>query len=731
MFRALARLVYRHAWLVLGLWGALFVVGALFAPRLPRALSGSSFTIEGLESVRTQRLLEQELDLSAATLMLVLHSDSLAVDAPAFIAEVEARAQALRSLPMVTEVVTPSANPRLVSADGHTAYAMVRLAGNSDESLEQWPELEAALGPGQLHLWPTGTVPVYYRLIELSESDLRRAEMVSLPLALLALLLVFGAVLAAGLPVVMGGVAVTVTLALLYFLALRLELSIFTMNLASMLGLGLAIDYSLFIVSRFREELDHGGIGGSLEATLATAGKSVLFSGSTVFIGMSGLMLFRSPTMRSMGLGGALVVLVSVLAALTLLPALLSLLGHRVNAWSLLRGRGGGAFWQAVSGRVMRHPWPILIVVVLFLVALGTPFLNVRLGTPGASSLPQGETARLGYERLRQDFGEGEMSPVLLAVTSQDTLAAPERLAALQELVLDLKAHPQVARVESVLDLASPGAPASLLAQYLSNPATIPVPELRKAVEGVFTPQVALVRVVPRSSTFSDETRGLVQDIRKMSPGGGLQVMVTGMTADVMDSDAAMFQDTRWLVLWIVGAMYFMLALAFRSVIIPLKALVMNTLSLGASYGALVYIFQEGHFQGLLNFTAQGFLESSTPVLLFAILFGLSMDYEVFLLSRVKEAYDATGDNRASVGQGLARTGSLITGAAAVLILVAGSFALADIVMIKAIGVGIALAILIDATIVRALLVPATMRLLGNLNWWAPSFLRGRGATFD
>ncbi|MBI2918990.1 MAG: MMPL family transporter [Chloroflexi bacterium] len=734
MFRALARFVYRYRWPVLALWGVLLVVGIIYTPRLAHTLSGSSFSIEELESVRAQRLLERELGMSAATLMVVFHSDTLVASDPAFAAQMEAQASALRALPFVTNVQTLSpVNPRLVSQDGHTAFAPIRMSGTVDEAMDRFPGIEAALVDGQVHAWPTGTAPVVYRLIELSENDLRRAESVSLPLALVALLLVFGAVVAAGLPVVMGGVAVSVTLALLYFLALRMDLSVFTMNLSSMLGLGLAIDYSLFVVSRFREELASRGRLESLEATLATAGRAVVFSGGTVFIGMAGLLLFRSPTMRSMGIGGTLVVLVSVLAALTLLPALLALLGPRVNSWPVLRRQTGGHTWQGIANRVMRHPWPIMIVVVIFLLTLGLPFFGVKLGTPGASSLPSGDPARLGYEALRRDFGEGELSPILLAVTTESPDASgdsPDKIAALGELEQRLKAHPQVARVDSVLDLAPPGIPPALVAQLLTTIQSGTSPELRQELASVFSPKVTLVRVIPRSSAFSDETKGLVRDIRQLSPQGGLQVLVTGLTADVMDSDRALFQDVRWLVLWIVGAMYVMLVLAFRSVVIPIKALAMNALSLGASYGALVFIFQQGHLSGLLGFTPEGFIESSTPVLLFAVLFGLSMDYEVFLLSRVKESYDASGDNTASVSHGLARTGALITGAAAVLILVSGSFGLADIVMIKSIGVGIALAILIDATIVRALLVPATMRLLGHLNWWAPGFLRGRGATF-
>ncbi len=737
MFRALARLVYRYRWPVLALWGVLLAVGIVYAPKLANTLSGSSFTIEDLESARAERLLERELGMAPATLMVVFHSDTLTAGDPGFAAQVEAQVKALHALPFVTDVEAPSpGNMRLVSPDGHTAFATVRMSGTVGKSLDRFPQVEAALLDGQVHAWPTGTVPIVHRLIELSENDLRRAESISLPLALVALLIVFGAVVAAGLPVVMGGVAVSVTLALLYFIALRMDLSVFVMNLSSMLGLGLAIDYSLFIVSRFREELalhDRPELSG-LEATLATSGKAVVFSGGTVFIGMAGLLLFRSPTMRSMGIGGSLVVLVSVLAALTLLPALLAILGPRVNAWPILRRQMGGHAWQGIATRVMRHPWPILVVVVVFLVTLGVPFLQVKLGTPGATSLPAGEPARLGYEALRRDFGEGETSPLLLAVTtqSQDTFGAdPEKLAALGELERQLRAHPQAARVEGLLDWLPPGVPPALLAQYVANPESLPSPELRRAVQAWASPTVTLVRVIPRSPAFSDETKALVGDIREMAPPGGLEVLVTGITADVMDGDRALFQDARWLVLWIVGAMYVMLVLAFRSVVIPLKALAMNALSLGASYGALVFIFQQGHLSGLLGFTPDGFIESSTPVLLFAVLFGLSMDYEVFLLSRIKESYDATGDNTSSVSHGLARTGALITGAAAVLILVAGSFGLADIVMIKSIGVGIALAILIDATIVRALLVPATMRLLGHLNWWAPRFLRGRGATFD
>jgi len=414
---------------------------------------------------------------------------------------------------------------------------------------------------------------------------------------------------------------------------------------------------------------------------------------------------------------------VSLLAALTLLPAILAILGPRVNALSIFRRRPrtGGGFWQRLALWVMRHPVVVLVLVVPFLVALGSPFLGVTLGGAGVTVLPESAPARQGYEILKAEFGEGETSPILIAVQAEQSILGPEEVSALYDFTRDIAMLDGVTRVDSIVTLD----PAISKEQYqmmYARPAMIENAAIRRALMRMTSETTTLVSVVGSQPTVSEEANDLVRRTRELKPEGTVDVHVTGLTAEIMDIVDKMYRDFPRVLAFVLVATYFALLFLFRSVILPLKAILMNVMSILASYGALVFIFQQGHFAGLLDFTPVGSIESSLPIILFCVLFGLSMDYEVFLLTRIKEHYAQTGDNTASVALGLERTGRIITSAALIMVMVAGSFGFTDILLVKAMGVGIAIAILVDATAVRALFAPATMRLLGRWNWWMPAF---------
>jgi len=534
---------------------------------------------------------------------------------------------------------------------------------------------------------------------------------------------VFGGLVAAGIPVALGGASVGVTLGLLYFVAQATEMSIFSLNLISLLGLGVAIDYSLLMVNRFREECARHTSHEAVARAMATAGRSIIFSGVTSALGLSGLLLFRIMMLGSLGLGGIMVILVSLLVATTFLPALLAVVGKKVDALSIVpvvRRETGG--WRRLASWVMRHPVVVMAPVMVFLLLLGTPSLGIKIGAPWAAILPPGSEAKEGWDVASRELGPGELAPLLVVMHTEGEILAPESVGALYDFAEQVTGDARVRNVQSIVSI-DPGLSRQEYQAILSNIERFP-PPVREEVLAATGEHTTVMKVYSRYGPMDDETKALLNDIRSTELGDDLTIYVAGETAELEDSIGIMYGNFPRVVLYVLGTIYLALLVLFRSAVLPLKAVLMNAMSIFASYGALVFIFQQGHFQGLLGFEASGYLEPTIPIILFCILFGLSMDYEVFLLSRVKETYDRTTDNTGSVAEGLQRTGGIITSAALILILVAASFSTGQIVLIKALGIGIAIAIFLDVTLVRALLVPALMRILGEWNWWAPGFIK-------
>jgi trehalose monomycolate/heme transporter len=509
---------------------------------------------------------------------------------------------------------------------------------------------------------------------------------------------------AASLPLVIGGVAILGSFTALRLLTYGTDVSIFAVNITIFMGLGLAIDYGLFMVSRFREELRGAGDGPdaverALARTMATAGRTVAVSGVTVAISVAGLLLFPLLFLRSMGFGGVATVVVDMVAALTIMPALLAVLGPKVNALSLRRRRadragrdgGEGGAWFRVAQSVMRRPVAYVAGTIVLLLALGLPFLHITWGGVDAKVLPKGTEARVAAEVLDGRFPGNTTNPIQVVVSGR-------------------------------------ALPPAELASYVDR--LRQVPGVTGAdITGV-RPGTARVSLRYGGAPISTQARSTVGRLRAVPSPSGTRAYVGGRSAEMTDQLNSLGQTLPWLALVVGAATFVLLFLAFGSVVLPIKAMAMNALSLSAMFGAVVWIFQDGHLSGLLDFTATGAIDPAMPILMLALVFGLSMDYEVFLLSRVREQYDATGDNRVAIAQGLQRTGGLITSAALLLIVVIGAFSTSGITFIKMTGIGMVIAIAVDATIVRGLLVPATMRLLGHANWWAPRPLRGLYARY-
>ncbi|HLB44256.1 MAG TPA: MMPL family transporter [Candidatus Limnocylindrales bacterium] len=756
VFHRLGAFCARRRFAIVGGWAVLLVLALPFAPQLPGALRSGGFTLNDLEASRARQALEG-LDVPPSAMVILLQSETDArAGEPAF--EIAA-ARALARIPSaehVTALLTHNLAPRQVSADRRTVYEIVALDLSPDDSPDALAPVQGAITPQPgLRILLAGGPAFYGDIQTLSEHDLQRSEFISLPLAALALLLVFGGAVAAGVPIVVGGAAVVIALGGLFFVAQQTPLSIFVLNLATLLGLGLGVDYALLLTSRFREELrvrgggrlidgtiDQAAINDAVASTVGTAGRAVFFSGLTVLLGLGGLVLFEFMVLRSVGIAGAAVVGMAVAAALTLLPAGLAILGPRIDAFpsrlrERLRRRVGlpeapptpeaeGA-WARLARRVMARPLLFFVPTLLLLLALGSPFLHVRFNAPDATILPVGVPSRQAYDLLASEFGEGEFAPLILAVRTSGPVTDPDNVGALYDYSRTLAADPRISHVEGMVDVdprlsreqyqliyGAPGGPAD---RFVSD-------VLARTSQG----DLAAFTVFTPYGPNRPEALALVADLRdpasRLAPPVGVGVLVGGGAAEVRDVVNRIAADFPRSAAFILVATYLVLFVLLRSVVLPAKAIIVNGLSLTASFGALVWIFQDGNLSALLGFAPLGFVETTLPVILFCVLFGLSMDYEVFLLSRMKEVYDRTGDNREAVARGMERSGRIVTSAALIVVVVAGSFAFADIVLIKALGLGVAIAVALDATLVRALLVPSAMRMLGNVNWWMPERLR-------
>jgi RND superfamily putative drug exporter len=716
MFQAWGRLLYTRRRLTLVLTLVLVAFAAAWGTGVFGQLSsGDDFTPPASPSQQEASQASQVFGRNDADVVVLYRSTSMTVGDPGYRRAVTA---ALTGLPRAdvdpkTRISTywSTGSPSLVSADRHATYAVLQLTGADDAARHKtYDAIKAELTPPGLAASGVtarvgGTVPMEVAINSEVTADIAKAEGFSMPVLLLLLLVIFGSLAAASLPVAIGGVAILGSFTVLRLLTLVTTVSIYSVNITTILGLGLGIDYGLFMVTRFREELRRQPtVEQAVARTVATAGRTIAVSGVTVAVALTSLMLFPEDFLRSMGYGGVATVAVDMLAALTVLPALLAVLGHRVNALRIrrsVRSPAAGASgpgrdeasgaWYRLARSVMRRPVVYATVIVIGLLALGAPFLRISWGGTDARTLPAASVVRQVSQALDTEFPVNSTAPIEVLVTGARAATPAELTAYLHRL----DAIPGVTGAQ--------------------------VTGTHVAGNGTGTVRVDVGYAPP---TVSSAARGIVTQIRGTPPPPGSTVLVGGTTAGLVDELASLGATLPWMALLVGVSTFVLLFLAFGSVVLPLKAIVMNVLSLSATFGVVVWIFQWGHLSGLLRFTPTGSIDPTMPILMLAVIFGLSTDYEVFLLSRIRERYDQTGDNTASVAAGLERTGGLITSLALLLIIVVGAFSASGITFIKLMGVGMIVALLVDATVVRVLLVPATMRLLGRANWWAPPPLR-------
>jgi putative drug exporter of the RND superfamily len=844
LFARLGPFAYRYRWPILSFWAVVLVTATLFAPKLGGQLKGGGFEGSGRDSELAKDLMVEEFGLPRATLVIVFDGDNLSARSEEYQRAEDEALEPLRNMEEIRSVTTyaDTNDQRFLSEDGNKTYALVGFDVSVAETQSLVDEVRRKVRSEELMTYVTGPSAVYLDITNASAEDIRRAEKYAFPLALLILVIAFGTLVAAGIPILIGGVSVLTALAALYFLAGVYDMSVYVLSIATMLGLGLGIDYALLAVSRFREELENYPIAEAVSRTVATAGRSIFFSGLAVLIGLSGLLFFPFMFIRSIGVAGVVVVFISVCAALTLLPAVLGVLGHKVNVLAVRRNRGpvGMGFWGRSAEAVMQHPVLVILMVGAVLFALLYPITHMKIGIPEASVLPEKYESRAGDDILKQDFDYASLSPMQIVASVPEGPLSAAGLKDIKQLGESVRETDGVRSVESIYTIGEtaareyaeevsearkeaeaearartdalveerytqlvqeqvqveveeqtsqlvaeqgtlpPGAEEQIrsqaesevrsrleesgareqihseveselqqqveeqvpnlpegitaegeitaegVANYMRLPEVRETEELQAAKDELVAGYYTLLRGVTEASPYVRAAREAVGDVRSVEPPEGVRFFVGGLSAGQKDFISSVYSKAPYAAAFVLGVTYLVLLYTFRSVIIPLKAVAVNILSLTASFGAMVFVFQDGHLSGLLDFTPLGFVDATLPILMFCTIFGVSMDYEVFLLSRIREAYENGDSNTASVAKGLVATAGIITSAAAIIIVVTGAFAFSSVIITKAVGLGLAVAVFVDATIIRILLVPATMRILGDWNWWPG----GRKSTF-
>ncbi len=717
MNRLAAVLGRRRRWVV-GIWVVIVLLALPFAAKQTEHLTGGGFDVPGSQSDAVSESLQREFGEKADGIAVALQAapDASAADRATAVARVEDEVSA------VGDVTLPPATARQgrrqLEATGF-ALLPLRSEQSSDELIDSAATLREDMDPGESEAGVTpylvGQPTIWAGMQEISKKDLAKAEGTGFPIVALILLIVFGSLAAAALPLALGFVSVLVTGALIYFISLQMTTSVFVTNMASMIGIGVAIDYSLFILARYREERQ-GGLSkrDSRAKALSTSGLAVSFSGLAVIISLAGLWMVDNQALRSMALGAMTVVAVSILTATTLLPALIAMLGDRVlpggivgrvNAFFRRRfyrrrtpeqaaaaAAGRSQFWESWTARVMGRPWVAVIGVSAVLLVLASPLLSLETGTEALAQFPKDSDVRIGNELAAEELGGGT-DPI--------------------QVVGSFGAPPNAADKAAVAEFER------TVAQ---------TPGISAVAAPIYAGESVLVQATSNAGSESDAAIAVVERLRdEVVPDSALgqtaTVAIGGETARGFDVREQISGSMWKIILFVLALSFLVLMVMLRSLILPLKAVLMNLLSIGAAYGVLVAVFQWGWFDGLLGFESQGALDTINVPLIFAVVFGLSMDYEVFLMSRIRERYMRHGDNERAVAEGLSSSARTISSAALIMTSVFAVFILTGVPSIKELGLGCAVAIALDATLVRLILVPAAMKLMGDWNWWMPAWL--------
>ncbi|MFJ7827277.1 MMPL family transporter [Psychrobacillus sp. NPDC096623] len=696
--KGLSNIVTRHYKVVLSIWSILFVVLAVLAIRLPSLLEGDGFSTDG-EHTEVMEELTNTFDFPAESLFVVFDQTSDST--------IEETLQKIERLEIAESIQSPLEDDSLYK--DHVAYAMLHFDSDADMT-SAVDDIRGAID-GEQGVTLTGGAAINKDINSASQKDLASAEAIGLPIAIIVLLLAFGSVVAAFIPLAIGIVTVVSAFGVMTLFSETMDLSIFVMNIIPMLGLALSIDFALLFINRYKEEIAKNSIEEAVHIAIQTAGRSIIFSAICVFIGLGAMLVMQVEIFQNIAIGGMLVVTIAVLASITLLPALLMLLKERINKWTLIRVKPGATTrWRNFASFVMKRP-VTLVLVALIILGIGIiPVKNIELTIPQVDSLPESYDSRQAYDLMDEEFGLGEQSTVYMIAERSDGWDNSLGLEDIKNIEDKLLADKDVQSVDTIFT-------ASEIPTVEQWEQSLMVPEVDAQLTPLFDTFVQdnklFVPVTLNLNGSSEEAQNWVREWSEKDLG--VDFKLGGHPKFNQEIFDEIFNKVGWLLAIILGSTFIILMIAFRSILIPLKAIIMNVIGLASTFGILVYIFQYGHF-GIEETT----IALIIPVIVFSLVFGLSMDYEVFLISRIQEEYLKHQNNTLATVDGLTSTSKIITSAALIMIVITGAFAFTDVMPVKQIGVGIAIAVAIDASIIRLLLVPSLMKLFGKWNWWLP-----------
>ena len=727
-FYALGQTVYSLRWFIIALWVLVVLACVPFIPHIISPFKTTGFIDENSQSASAEHYLNMKLGYHSNNKFLIIYtSKTLSATNSLYITKIKQSLSGLKNFPIKHEVIFPKTNKKQISKDKHISYVVVILKSIepiNDKLLAQFKSLIKTPRNMTMEL---GGEPIFVENVnKQTQIDLYKADFIATPVAILTLIFIFGSLIAAVLPILLGGGCALMILTALYFLGHAFSLSIFTLNIALLLGLCLSLDYSLFIISRFRDELHNGlDVREAVAVTQATAGKAIFFSGLAVFVSLSALLLFPINILFSVAVGGLTAVFVAVFTAIILLPATLAVLNTRINLLSVRRRRKKpSAFnsWRWLAEKVVNRPFSCFFSILIVLLILGHPFLSVKFGVSDYHIFPEQSDSRRFFDTYSEKFKESELTPITILTQSQSPILSYKNISRLYDFTHKLQNNPLIAEVNSIVTTDNDLTKYQYYKLYNSNNKLIKktVKQLLASTTG---PDFTTIQVISKYSINSPKTKQLIDELHNLKIGKGMSTELTGAPVDNMDVLKTISHILPFAILWVIVFTYLILLVLLRSLFLPVKAILMNLLSLSACYGALVIVFQDGYLHQLFNFQPQGMLDISLVVIIFCAIFGFSMDYEVFLLTRIKESYEVTHNNAKSIIFGIEKSSRIITSAAIIVIFICGSFLVADVLMVKAFGLGIAVAIFVDAFLIRTILVPATMTLLKKWNWYLPKWL--------
>lgn len=720
--------IYAYRLPIIIAWIVLVLCCLPFLTHIMTPFQSTGFIDEQSQSAKTERYLNKEMGYSNNRFLIIYHSKTLLASNPKFISKLKQSLKELNDYPIKHKIIYPDMNKNQISSDKHTAYVIILFDSKKTMSPEQLSLFKDSIRTPHNMTMKLGGEPIFINGVnQQTRIDLLNADIIAAPISIIILLLVFGSLVSALLPVILGGGCAVIILTILYAFGHLFSLSIFTINIALLLGICLSLDYSLFIVNRFREELiQQKNTADAIAVTLETAGKAVFYSGLAVFVSLSALLLFPVNILFSVGVGGLTAVFCAVIIAIIVLPAVLGILKTRINLLPIClfkKKSNHSNVWRRIAETVVKRPMVFFIAILLGLLLLGSPFLNANLGVSDVHILPKKSESHQFFDAYSKSFDSRELTPITLVISTENgDILSPSNIGKIYKLSQKIKQNNFVKKINSIVDTEPKLKLEQYKALYGSGKTAVDA-GIQSLLKSTTKKHFTVMTIVSKYDANSAQTKELIATLRGMNPGRGLSLNAMGVpvnNVDVLNSIAHIFP---YAITWIVVLTYLILLVLLRSLFLPLKAIAMNIMSLCATYGVLVFVFQEGHLHQLLHFMPQGILDISLLVIIFCALFGFSMDYEVFLLTRIQESYKKSRNNDQSIVYGIERSSRIITSAAIIVIVTCGSFMVAEVLLVKEFGLGIAVAIFVDAFLVRSIFVPATMALIKEWNWYLPKWL--------